>query len=428
MAVAIAMPKLGMTMAEGTVVAWQARVGARVGKGGPLLLIESEKAEVEIEAPIDGVLRHVYVEAGAVVPCGTLLAALTETVDETFDADAFRAANERVLKAPAAAPTSARAGASVARAAGAGAAPRQAPVTPAARRRARELGIEAAKVPGSGPGGRVTVDDVEGYAARMSARVEVAPGVCLDVPASGDGRPVILLPGFGTDASAFAPQIPELAKLRRVLAVNPRGVAFSDAPESERYEIAEAAADVAGILTRHGPADIVGASMGAAIAIELALAHPESVRSLTLITPFVRATARLAAVAQAWIAAATAGPETVGALLVPWMFSEEFLAEPSRRERAARSIAQTSGRIDARVLARWAAGIAAWSGSRERDLRRIAAPTLVVAAGEDLLVPGATEVAGSIAGARLVRIDHAGHAVAIEKPAEVTRAIAEQLG
>jgi pyruvate/2-oxoglutarate dehydrogenase complex dihydrolipoamide acyltransferase (E2) component len=86
------MPKLGMTMREGIVVEWRAHVGAHVTKSTVLLVIESEKAEIEIEAPGEGFLRHIYVEAGATVPCGTLLAVVTETDDEPFTR-AFRAAH-----------------------------------------------------------------------------------------------------------------------------------------------------------------------------------------------------------------------------------------------------------------------------------------------------------------------------------------------
>ena len=90
-ATAIAMPKLGMTMREGLVVAWRAATGQRVEKGEIILVIESEKSEIEIEAPAAGILRHVYVEAGSTVPCGTLLGVLTGTADEVFDAPAFQA-------------------------------------------------------------------------------------------------------------------------------------------------------------------------------------------------------------------------------------------------------------------------------------------------------------------------------------------------
>ena len=94
MATPIAMPKLGMTMREGTVVDWPIALGARVDKGQTVLVIESEKAEVDVEATAAGHLRHVYVEVGETVPCGTLLAALAETPDEPFDVDAFRAEHD----------------------------------------------------------------------------------------------------------------------------------------------------------------------------------------------------------------------------------------------------------------------------------------------------------------------------------------------
>jgi pyruvate dehydrogenase E2 component (dihydrolipoamide acetyltransferase) len=92
MATAISMPRLGMTMEEGMVVEWPFSVGDRVEKGEAVLIIESEKAEVEIEAPAEGFLRHIYVEEGDTVPCGSLLGAITETADEPFDAEAFQSA------------------------------------------------------------------------------------------------------------------------------------------------------------------------------------------------------------------------------------------------------------------------------------------------------------------------------------------------
>jgi len=79
------MPKLGMTMEEGTVVRWEFDVGSHVEKGDVVLVIESEKNEAEVEATRSGTFRHVYVEPGETVPCGTLLAALTEEPEEPFE-------------------------------------------------------------------------------------------------------------------------------------------------------------------------------------------------------------------------------------------------------------------------------------------------------------------------------------------------------
>ena len=83
MPVAIAMPKLGMTMEEGTVLEWPLTVGQPVEKGQTVLLIESEKSEVEIEAPASGVLRHTYVDVGVTVPCGTALSEAASPVRST---------------------------------------------------------------------------------------------------------------------------------------------------------------------------------------------------------------------------------------------------------------------------------------------------------------------------------------------------------
>jgi pimeloyl-ACP methyl ester carboxylesterase len=258
---------------------------------------------------------------------------------------------------------------------------------------------------------------VEALADRLAARVEVAPGVRLDVAASGSGPSVLLIPGFGTDASAFAPQIPQLAEEHRVLAMNPRGLGFSDAPESERYDIAIAAADAARIIGET-PAHVVGASLGAATAIELALQRPELVRSLTLITPLVATTGRLEAVMEAWCALAAAGDRDVLArFLAPWMFSERTLKDRDKRERIVRALGHTVSAVRAEVLMRWAAGAAAWSGSRVGDLARITAPTLVLAAGADLLTPDA---AGSLARFRADDDQAAGRG-RIEEPAAVTR-------
>ena len=85
----IAMPRLGMTMEEGTVIEWPIPVGQRVEKGQVLLIIETEKAETEIEASTPGVFRHSFAEPGETLPCGALLGALTDDADEDFDAASF---------------------------------------------------------------------------------------------------------------------------------------------------------------------------------------------------------------------------------------------------------------------------------------------------------------------------------------------------
>lgn len=419
---AIRMPKLGMTMEEGSVVAWSLPIGARVEKGQLVLVIETEKNEAEIEATASGFLRHVYVPAGDMVPCGTLLAVLTESADEAFDAAAFAAAEAPLAPKPrpAVRPAPASSAAPAARAA------ERKAIAPAARALAKKLGLDAEALPGSGPGGRVTKEDVEAFAAARARLVPVAPGVALEVLREGQGTPVLLIPGFGSDVSSFALQTPRLVARFRVLAANPRGVGGSDAPAAERYEVGQLASDAAAVLAAAGdaPAHVVGASLGAAVAIELALAHPERVRSLTLITPFTTATPRLLAVIDAWRRiGAEASPAAVARCLAPLLFSDALLADETARERTLRGLAAACARIPAPTLERMAAGLAAWSGTRAKDLARITAPTLVLAAGADLLTPDAEAVARAIPGAKLRVIAGAGHALSIEAAQPVTDAL-----
>ena len=423
MATPIAMPKLGMSMQEGRVVAWPLPLGAAVARGQIVLVIESEKAEVEIEATASGFLRHLYVAMDATVPCGTLLGAITETPDEAFDAESFRIAHDHPEAPRASAAAAPRVATAPERAI-----PRSGskPIAPAARARARELGVDLARVPGSGPGGRVTREDVDAWAARHERCIEVAPGVALEVPATGHGDPVVLLPGFGTDVAAFARQVPALESSFRVLGVNPRGVAGSDAPPAASYEVARMAEDAA--CAFEGRAHLVGASLGAAVALELALAHPERVRSLVLMTPFVAASPRLIAVLEAWCRlAAEASPETLASALVPWFFGAATLADERLRARNARGLAEIVARVPATTLLRQAAGLLAWSGTRGADLGAISLPTLVVAGADDLLAPDAAAVARAIPGAAFLLVPGAGHAVALESHEAVNDAILAHL-
>ncbi|MDG2336287.1 MAG: alpha/beta fold hydrolase [Myxococcota bacterium] len=421
MATAILMPRLGMTMEEGTVIQWPLATGGKVAKGEIVLIIESEKSEVEIEAPASGFFRHAYIDEGETVPCGELLGAITETPEEAFDCDGFRAEQQSQqdpgdsaleVKPRESAPASAEAPAASRK-----------PVVPAARAAAKALGIDPQSVEGTGPRGRVTKEDVEAHAAAREALVQVAEGVRLEVRVAGQGEPVVLLPGLGVDISAFSQQSARFVDEYCVHAVNPRGVGLSDAPEAEAYELAQTAADAAASYT--GAGHVVGASLGAAAALELAIAYPERVKTLTLITPFVEATARLLAVGEGWqrLAGETTS-ETLASALLPWFFSDGFLADPAARGRTLRGLTQSVARVPAATLARSLAGLARWSGSRKGDLAGISVPTLVIAAEEDLLTPSSAAMAEAIAGASLLTVPGAGHAVALEASEAVNAALA----
>jgi len=178
------MPKLSDTMTEGVVSAWHKKVGDKVKSGEVLAEIETDKATMEFESFTDGVLLHIGVEKGRTAPVDSVLAVLGKEGEDitALLADAAKsaptAAPAAAPAAPAAAPAPIVAPVAAAPAPAPVAAPRPAPVaapapavssngrvhaSPLARRLAEEKGIDIARVKGSGPEGRITKRDVEGY-------------------------------------------------------------------------------------------------------------------------------------------------------------------------------------------------------------------------------------------------------------------------
>ncbi len=154
MAVAVVMPKLGLTMQEGTVTRWTVESGAAVVAGSPVLDISTDKIETEVEVEVDGVLHHAVVE-GAVVACGEVVAWLCEVDESPPDSASAPPVTATATTTPSAAPQAAPATAPDGRVV----------ASPNARRRAGELGVALATVIGTGPGGRIVSEDVEEAAA-----------------------------------------------------------------------------------------------------------------------------------------------------------------------------------------------------------------------------------------------------------------------
>lgn len=168
MATLLTMPKLGMTMEEGTVHAWFKQEGEPVEEGEPLLSVLTDKIDIEVEAPVSGVLRKILVQQGETVPINTPIAVIAEA-DEDITALLARAGAGNTNQASADASPSGE---------GAGAPPdgreERVRATPVARRLAREHGVDLAVVPGSGPRGRVTRADVEEHLAGLAVATRPA--------------------------------------------------------------------------------------------------------------------------------------------------------------------------------------------------------------------------------------------------------------
>ena len=156
MAIEFAMPKLGLTMESGTILRWLVPDGAEVSAGQAVLLVETDKVETEIEASGSGVLAQTG-EIGVEYPCGVRIGWFLEAGEEPpAPADAAPAAAQvQAAAVPASQPFSQPVPTAPVRAPG-----ERILASPAAKRLARELGVEIAAVAGSGPKGRITERDV----------------------------------------------------------------------------------------------------------------------------------------------------------------------------------------------------------------------------------------------------------------------------
>ena len=168
------MPKLGADMSAGKLVAWRKKPGERIERGEIIAVVETDKTAIEVESFVTGVLEKVLVEPGdSRIPVGTPLAIMTVEAGTLPPIEAPRtevAAPRAAESAPLRA--AARGGPEVARPAPEGA---RAKASPAARRRALELGIQLGTVPGTGPEGRITLEDVEQAASARPAPAPAAP-------------------------------------------------------------------------------------------------------------------------------------------------------------------------------------------------------------------------------------------------------------
>jgi pyruvate dehydrogenase E2 component (dihydrolipoamide acetyltransferase) len=164
------MPILGADMTAGTLVAWRKQPGDHVNRGDIIAEVETEKGLIDVEVFASGVLERIIVAPGATVPTGTVLALIRE------DGPAAVAPAVAARPIPAA-PSAARPPMppSAPPPLGATPAPRVR-VTPLARQAAARLGVDLATVTGTGPGGAVRLEDVEGAAARAGG-VAARPSV-----------------------------------------------------------------------------------------------------------------------------------------------------------------------------------------------------------------------------------------------------------
>ena len=240
------MAQLSPTMEEGKLIEWKVAEGDAVAQGDVVAEIETDKANMDVEALGGGVLRKIVVQAGATVPVGALIGVIAEP-DESIDAllaEAAAAGGAGVAEGPEggpadgpaevpapepAAPAMAEASGPSEPAAGTGqpvaatpepaaAAGGRIKASPVARRMAAESGIALAGLAGSGPGGRIVKADVE--AARAAGPI-VAPAPAptpAAAPAPAPAPAPTPAPTLVAPAPGLEDRVEEASQMRKAIA------------------------------------------------------------------------------------------------------------------------------------------------------------------------------------------------------------------
>ena len=185
----IRVPPLGESVSEATVARWLKKVGEAVRADETLVELETDKVALEVNAPTAGVLQEILVPEGSVVGVGKILGTLKEAANQetqNSEAQVFSASPQASPPVSPAAPVFV---------------PKEAPLegepilSPAARKLAEEAHISPQDIPGTGPGGRVTKNDVQNFAAESPQ----------ESPSSSEKETSSPSPGYAVSSSRSLP-------------------------------------------------------------------------------------------------------------------------------------------------------------------------------------------------------------------------------
>jgi pyruvate dehydrogenase E2 component (dihydrolipoamide acetyltransferase) len=228
----VKMPKWGLSMQEGTIVAWWKEEGAEVAEGEDLVDIETSKITNVCESPVAGVLTKIVAGPGEALPVGALIGVVADADASQAQVEAFIADFQMNYVPP----------------------------------EVGDEGVEVLKL--------ATVD---------------AGGKTIRVGRSGpeEGTPVVLIHGYAGDLNSWLFNIGALSAVAPVIAVDlpGHGGSSKDVGDGSLTSLADtvaAALDTLGVAEAH----LIGHSLGAAVAARLAIDHTGLARSLALIAPF----------------------------------------------------------------------------------------------------------------------------------------------
>ncbi len=257
-------------------------------------------------------------------------------------------------------------------------------------------------------------------------------GINLSYDISGSGEPLLLIGGFGMTKEFWSTLLQLLSSRFQVIAYDNRGAGGSTVSPAP-YAIGDMAGDAIGLIDalHMDSTHVFGVSMGGMIAQVLCANHPERIGKAVLGCTSqggIHAVSPDSCVTEAFGQAANPdlSPEEAARLIVPYMFSENFIRNETERLEAFIRLS-----VDHCMIPDGAAGqMNALTGFDAESLpEEIRSPVLVVTGSDDLLIPpeNSRMLARRIPQASLEIIEGAGHNFFFEKPQEVARLVIEYL-
>lgn len=241
----------------------------------------------------------------------------------------------------------------------------------------------------------------------------------------GSGPPLMLLAGLASDSQSWLTILPDLKKIFTLILLDNRGVGRST--QDCEISISLMADDAMALLNHLGieKVSLLGHSMGGMVAQEFAVRYSGMLEKLVLASSTVRNLARNNRLFDDWATARETEVDQAAwfRTVFAWIFTDMFFENDQRVDDVIRYLLSYPWPQTAQGFRKQAQAIAAFEGTFL--LRQITAPTLVVAAELDILMPlkASIALAGEIPGAQLTVIEQAAHSVHTEQPEAFVRQI-----
>lgn len=259
----------------------------------------------------------------------------------------------------------------------------------------------------------------------------------------GDGHPIIFFPGLGLDHNYYRFGEPLIRPHARTILVDPRGIGQSqkDPPSTVTYSAELWADDFAALLRHLGidRCDILGSSLGGAMAQAFALRHPDLVRSLIVVGAFseldrameINFNLRKKIIAKLGMGEEVADFMGLSTMTREFMETEAGLKIMQANQASVKANAPDLYTAFIDAVLRWGKRLPEQAGEtlNTEAIKAIRCPTLCIAGDNDYFIPASFTkmIARSIPGARYVEVRSGGHIPFIEKPEETAAAVLEFL-